>query len=326
MRRREFIAGLGGAAAWPLAARAQQSAVPVIGYLDTGSLETRRATVAGVHHGLSETGFVEGRNLEVVYRWAEDRLERLPSLAADLVHRQVAVIVAIPDQAALAAKAATNSTPIVFLVGVHPDEIGLVTSLHRPGSNLTGISSLSTEMAAKRLQLLREFLPAATSIAFLVNPANPAVAETESREMLVVAGTLGVHLLIVQANDVSEFDAAFAALVRERAGGLVVSTDVLFLSHPDQLVALAARHRVPAIYRDRGAPAAGGLLSYGTDLVDARYQVGVYTGRILKGEKPADLPVQQVIKTQLVINLKAAKALGLTIPVTRLATADEVIE
>jgi putative ABC transport system substrate-binding protein len=253
-------------------------------------------------------------------------LERLPSLAADLVRRQVAVIVAVPDQAALAAKAATTSTPIVFLVGAHPVETGLVASLNLPSANLTGISSLSIEMAAKRLQLLHELVPAATAIAFLVNPANPAVAEPETREMQDAARTLGVPLITAHASDVSEFDAAFVALVRERAGGLVVSTDVLFLSHPGQLAALAARHRVPTIYRDRAASAAGGFLSYGTDLLEARRQVGIYTGRILKGEKPADLPVQQVIKTQLVINLKAAKALGLTISETRLATADEVIE
>jgi len=326
MKRREFIAGLGSAAAWPIAARAQQPALPVVGYLDTGSLATRRATVAGVLRGLSETGYFVGRNLEVVYRWAEDRLERLPSLVADLVRRQVAVIIAVPDQAALAAKAGTKSMPIVFLIASNPVETGLVTSLNLPSGNLTGISTLSIEMEAKRLQLLHELVPAATAIGFLVNPTNPAVAETETREMQDAARALGVHLLIAHASDVSEFEAAFGVLVRERAGGLVVSTDVLFLSHPDQLAALAARNRVPAIYRDRAAPAAGGLLSYGTDLIEARRQVGVYAGRILKGEKPADLPVQQVIKTQLVINLKVAKALGLAIPETRLATADEVIQ
>jgi putative ABC transport system substrate-binding protein len=325
MNRREFIAGLGGAVAWPLTARAQQPGMPVIGYLDAGSLETRRDAVAAFHRGLSETGYVEGRNVAVEYRWAEDHLDRLPALAADLVRRQVAVVVALPVPSALAAKAATKSIPIVFQVGVDPVEVGLVASLNRPGGNLTGIYNLNTAVVAKRLQLLHELVPAATSIAFLVNPTNAVAAETQTRELQAAARILGVRLLILNASDQDEFDAAFATLVRERAGGLVVGSGPLFVNHTDQLVALAARHRMPVIYTGR-ATAAGGLMSYGTDFPDLYRQVGVYIGRILKGEKPDDLPVQQVTKIQLAINMKTANSLGLTIPETLLATADEVIQ
>jgi putative tryptophan/tyrosine transport system substrate-binding protein len=299
MRRREFIAGLGSAAAWPLSAHAQQLAMPLIGYLDPGSLETRRETVAAVHRGLAEIGYVEGRNLAVEYRWAEDRLDRLPALAADLVRRQVAVIIAMPTPAAVAAKAATKSIPIVFTTGADPVEIGLVASLNRPGGNLTGNSTLLTATVAKRLELLHQLVPTATPIAYLVNPTNPVLAETETRELQVAARILGVRLLTLDASDPSEFDAAFAPLVRERAGGLVLGSDTLFLRHSDQLVALAARHRVPATYSNRETTAAGGLMSYGTDLPVAWHQIGVYAARILKGEKPADLPVQQVTKIHL---------------------------
>ncbi len=325
MRRRQFIALLGTAVAWPLAARAQQPAVPVIGFLNPGSLETTR-NVAALHRGLSETGYFEGRNLAIEYRWAEDRLDRLPALAADLVRRQVAVIVAWPTPAALAAKAATKSIPIVFATGADPVEIGLVASLNRPGGNLTGMSNLDAAVVAKRLALLHELMPTATSIAYLVNPSNAVFAEAETRELEDAARTLGVRLLILKASDPSEFEAAFATLVLERAGGLVVGSDSLFSRHSDQLVALAARHRVPAMYAYRETTAAGGLMSYGTDFPDAYRKVGLYTGRILKGDKPADLPVQQPTKFELVINLKTAKALGLSIPETLLATADEVIQ
>jgi putative ABC transport system substrate-binding protein len=328
MRRREFICGIGSAAAssplWPLAARTQP-APPVIGFLDAGSLETRRETVAAFHLGLSETGYVEGRNVAVEYRWAENHLDRLPALAADLVRRQVSVVVALPLPSALAAKAATKSIPIVFQVGVDPVEVGLVASLSRPGGNLTGIYNLNTAVVAKRLQLLHELVPAATSIACLVDPTNAVAAETQTRELQVAARILGVGLLILNASDQGEFDAAFATLVREGAGGLVVGSGPLFVNRTDQLVALAARHRVPVIYTGR-ATAAGGLMSYGTNFPDLYRQVGVYIGRILKGEKPDDLPVQQVTKIQLAINMKTAKALGLTIPETLLATADEVIQ
>jgi len=324
MRRRQFIAGLGTAAALPLAARAQQSALPVIGVLCVPSEERMREVVAGFHRGLSETGYFEGRNLAVEYRYAENRLERLRALADDLVGRQVAVIIANPTPSALAAKAATKSIPIVFAVGLDPVEAGLVASLNRPGGNLTGIFSPLGATVAKRLELLHEVVPAATSIAFLVNPANPAIAERETSELQAAALSLGVPLLILNANDPNQFDAAFAHLVRERAGGLLAGTDGLFFTHSDQLVALAARHRVPAIYTRREATAAGGLMSYGTP--NPWREIGVYTGRILKGEKPADLPVQQVTKVELTINMKTAKALGLTFPLPLLGRADEVIE
>jgi putative ABC transport system substrate-binding protein len=327
MRRREFIAGIGSAAAWPVVARAQQAVVPVIGMLDSASLEKRRELVAAFHRGLSETGYVEGRNVAVEYRWAEYRLDRLPGLAADLVRRQVAVIIAFSVPAALAAKAATTSIPIVFNTGSDPVEIGLVASLNRPGGNLTGRSNLFTALAAKRLEALHKLVPAAMSIAVLVNPTNPTAAEIEKRELQVAARTLGVRLLILNASDPSEFEAAFATLVGAQAGGLVVGNDALFSSYLDQLVALAARARVPTLYYSRAAIRAGGLMSYGgADTPDGVRQVGVYAGRILKGEKPADLPVQRSTIIELGINMKTAKALGLAIPETLLATADEVIQ
>jgi putative ABC transport system substrate-binding protein len=312
--------------AWPVVARAQQAAMPVIGYLDAGQLETRRENVAALHRGLSEAGYVEGRNLAVEYRWAEDRLDRLPALAADLVRHQVAVIVATPTPAAVAAKAATQSIPIVFTTGADPVEIGLVASLNRPGGNLTGMANLTTAVAAKRLALLHELMPAATLIAYLVNPTNPVFTEPETKELRAAAQTLGVRLLILNASDPSEFEVAFANLAFERAGGLVVGSDTLFQRYPDQLVALAARYRLPAIYGYPATAAAGGLISYGTDFLGLFRQAGAYVGRILKGERPADLPVQQATKMGLVINLKTAKALDLTIPETLLATADEVIQ
>jgi putative ABC transport system substrate-binding protein len=313
--------------AWPLTAPAQQ-AMPAIGYLDAGSLGAviRKQGVAAVHRGLSESGYVEGRNLAVEYRWAEGRTDQLPGLAADLVRRQVAVIFAWGTPSALAAKAATKSIPIVFIMGADPVEAGLVASLNRPGGNLTGISVLNITVAAKRLELLHELVPAATSIAYLVNPITAVYAETETRELLIAARILGVRLLILKTRDPSDFEAAFSTLVLERAGGLVVSGGALFSDHPDQLVALAARHQVPAMFPWREATSAGGLMSYGPDFSDSFRQVGVYAARILKGEKPADLPVQQVTKIQLVINMRTAKAFGLTIPETLLATADEVIQ
>jgi putative tryptophan/tyrosine transport system substrate-binding protein len=326
MNRRAFITLLGGSAAWPRAVRAQQLGTPVIGYLEAGSLEKTRENVAAVHRGLSETGYVEGRNLAVEYRWAEDRLERLPALADDLVRRQVAVIVATTTPAAFAAKAATKSIPIVISIGADPVETGLVASLNRPGGNITGISNLNTTVEAKRLQLLHELVPAATSIAFLVNPTNAVLAETQTRELQVAARTLGVRLLVLNASDPSEFEAAFTTLARERAGGLVVGSDALFSNRLNQLVALAIRHAMPTIFARREAATAGGLMSYGTDYFDALRQVGVYTGRVLNGAKPAELPVQQVTKVDLIVNVRTAKALGLTIPPTLIALADEVIE
>jgi putative ABC transport system substrate-binding protein len=329
MRRREFIALMGGAAAalsllWPRAARAQQR-MPTIGYLGTASLERERKLIAGFHRGLAETGYVEGRNVAIEYRWAEDQNDRLPALAADLVRRQVAVIVTGTTPAALAAKAATQTIPIVFSVGSNPVEMGLIASLNRPGGNLTGVSGLNIDIFAKRLELLHELAPAATQIAVLVNPTNPNT-EPSLREAQVAARVLGVRLSVLNVSSESELDRAFAMLVGQRAGALLAHGDSIFSAYRDRLIALAARHAVPAIYQFREFAVAGGLMSYGTDLTDEYRQVGVYTGRILKGDKPADLPVQQATRFETVLNLKTAKALGLTVPTSTLLRADEVIE
>jgi putative tryptophan/tyrosine transport system substrate-binding protein len=320
MRRRQFIAGLGSAAAWPVAARAQQPTMPVVGYLDPGALEGRRESVAAVRRGLTEAGYVEGRNLAVEYRWAEYHDDRLPALAGDLVRHPVAAIVVFNSTAVAAAKAATKTIPIVFAIGADPVDTGLVASLNRPGGNLTGIYSLVAAAAPKRLELLHELVPAATLIAVLSNPTY------RGDELRSAAGTLGVRLLRLNASDPSEFEAAFASVVREGAGGLLLGGDPLFSAHSDQLVAVAARHRVPTMYAWREATAAGGLMSYGTDGPSAWRVVGNYTGRILKGENPADLPVQQVTKMQLAINMKTARALGITFPTALLVRAGEVIE
>jgi putative ABC transport system substrate-binding protein len=326
MRRREFIVGLGGAAFGSLAARAQQSA-PAIGYLSSSSLATTRDLVAAFRRGLAEVGYAEGRNVAIEYRWAEDHYERLPELAAELVRRQVAVIV-IPGSTpgALALKKATQTIPIVFLIGTDPVRTGLVTSLNRPGGNLTGFRLLDTEIAGKRLELLHQVVPSAGTIALLVNQTNPAAAEAETRDLRVGAQVLGIRLLVLNASSPSEIEAGFTTLVGERAGALVVPGETFFTTQRERLVALAARHAVPAIFQYREFADAGGLMSYGPDNLDAYRQLGVYTGRILRGEKPADLPVQQTTKIELVINLKTAKALGLTVPETLLATADEVIQ
>jgi putative ABC transport system substrate-binding protein len=328
LTRREFISLLGGAAAaWPRAARAQQRAMPVIGYLALGTLDTTRETVAEFHRGLSEIGYVEGRNLAVEYRWAEYHSERLAALAEDLARRQVDVIIALTIPAALAAKAATKSIPVVFQVAVDPVEAGLVTSLNRPDGNLTGISILLTALVGKRLELMRELTPGATSIAYLVNPERGALDVTETRELQVAARILGVRLLVLNTRDPSEFEAAFATIVREGAGGLLVSGYQFFGRYSDRLVELAARHRVPVIYATRAAPSAGGLMSYGPANLEVVWrQEGLYAGRILKGEKPANLPVQQVTKIELVVNLNTARALGLTVPPSILIRAEEVIE
>jgi putative ABC transport system substrate-binding protein len=326
MRRRDFIAGLWSAAAWPLTARAQERpAVPVIGWLDSG-FPNRLSEIAAVHRGLSEAGYIEGRNLVVEYRWGEERRARLPMLADDLVRREVAVIVAISTSAAAAAKAATKSIPIVFAIGVDPVEMGLVASLNRPGGNLTGIVSLLVATAGKRVQLLHELAPTATTIGFLLDPADRVFGEAQAREMEAAARLLGVRSMIVSASDESELQTAFATLVGERVGGLLTASGGWYNGTPEPLTALAARYRIPTMYGDRRYLLAGGLISYGTDLPETRRLAGVYAGRILKGEKPADLPVQQVTKMQMAINLNTAKALGLTIPETLLATADEVIQ
>jgi putative ABC transport system substrate-binding protein len=326
MKRREFITLLGGALAWPVAARAQQAAIPVVGFLNSASPRTTTEAVAAFRQGLAETGTIEGQSASIEFRWAEGQYDRLPALAADLVRRKVAVIATtsgIPP--ALAAKAATTTIPIVFTVGVNPVEVGLVASLNRPGGNLTGVSILNVELVPKRLEMLHELVPAATRIALLVNPANPN-AETVSRDLQAAARTLGLQLHVLRASTDGELDMVFATWGQLRAGGLVVGPDTFFVSRTEQLTALALRHGVPAISLYREFAAAGGLMSYGPGGTDAVRLAGVYCGRILKGEKPADLPVQQSTKAELTINLKTAKALGLTVPPILLARADEVIE
>jgi putative tryptophan/tyrosine transport system substrate-binding protein len=323
--RRELIAALSGAAAWPLAVRAQQPAMPVIGFLHRGSPETAASDVALFRKGLDEIGYVESRNVAIEYRWAHGRDDQLPGLAADLVGRRVAVIAAISTPSALATKAATSTIPIIFTTAADPVAAGLVTSLNRPGGNLTGVTTLNLELAPKRLELLRELVPTATIIALLVNPIN-FIAETQSRELQAAARTLGLQLHVLHASTEREFDTVFATLVQLQASALIIGTDILFINRSGQLAALTVRHAVPTITDYREFAAAGGLMSYGGSLTDLYRTVGAYIGRILKGEKPTDLPVQQFTKVELVINLKTAKALGLTVPLPLLARADEVIE
>jgi putative ABC transport system substrate-binding protein len=328
MRRRNFITLMGGAAVgWPLVARAQQPAMPVIGFLNPTSPDTRRELIAAFHQGLAEAGYVEGRNLTIEYRWAKGQNDRLPAMAADLVRRRVAVIAAVDGTAAvLAAKAATATIPIVFIIGADPVELGLVASLNRPGGNITGLSALSLGTVAKRLQLLHELVPAAADIAFLRNPTNPNYVTLETGELRSAATALGLRLLLLNASTTGEITVAFKTLVEQRADAFLLGTDPFFMTARDQLVALANRHALPAIYPFREDAVAGGLMSYGTNLRDGYRLIGGYTGRILSGDKPADLPVLQATKFELVINAKTAKALGVSIALPLLGRADEVIE
>ena len=322
MRRREFIAGLAGAAAWPLAARAQQAAVPVIGVLNAISCVGR---ARAFRQGLNEGGYVEGRNVAIEYRSADGQYERLPAFAADFVRRQVTVIASIGGIAsALAAKDATTTIPIVFEVGVDPVETGLIPSLSRPGGNVTGVTNLNVELGPKKLELLHELIPTATIIGLLLNPANPN-SEIASKDMRAAARSLGVELRVWRASTEREIDGIFASLIQSRVGGLVIGPDPFFTGRIEQLVALTVRHAIPAIY-NREFATAGGLIGYGGSLMDAYRMAGVYTGRVLAGAKPADLPVQQSSKVELVINLKTAKTLGITFPIAILVRADEVIE
>jgi putative ABC transport system substrate-binding protein len=324
--RRQFTAGLGGAAAaWPLALRAQQP-MPVIGFLNSSSPDADGDRIRAYHRGLSETGYVEARNVTIEYRWADGQNSRLPSMAADLVRRGVNVIVTGGTPATLAAKAATTTIPIVFVLSTDPVKAGLVTSLNRPGGNITGVTGLNVELAPKKLEMLHELLPSATILALLINPTNVVAAENESRTVQDAARTLGLQLHILHASTERDFDLVFAALAQLRAGALVIGSDLFFTSRSEQLAALTVRHAVASIYQFREFAVAGGLLSYGGSATDWGHQAGIHTGRILAGARPADLPVQQATKVELFINLKTAKGLGLSVPQTLLARADEVFE
>ena len=327
MRRREFITLLGGAATLPLAARAQQPAKPVIGFVHPGSAQSFARPLSAFLKGLGETGYVEGRNVAIEYRWAGDRIDQLPAMVDDLVRRQVSVLAVLGSTpAALAAKAASTTVPIVFTIAGDPVQVGLVASLNRPGGNLTGVVTLNVEIAPKRLELLHELFPTATSFALLVNPANPALAEPVSEHVQAAARMLGVKLHVLHVSSEPELDAALGTAARLQVAGLMIGPDAFFNSRIEQLAALTSRHALPAVYQWREFTVAGGLLSYGSSITDVYRQVGVYTGRILKGEKPADLPVEQTTKVELFVNLKAAKAFGITVPTALLVRADEVIE
>jgi putative ABC transport system substrate-binding protein len=327
MRRREFIAGIGGAAAWPLVTRAQQPVKPVIGFLGATSPGGYATFVAGFQRGLKDAGFVDTGNVEIVYRWAEGQYDRLPALAAELVSRRVSVIVATGGlPSSLAAKHATETIPIVFTLGSDPVKFGLVSSLNRPNGNVTGVTLFAYLLDAKRVELIHELVPGASVVALLINPNSPAQAEAQFAEVEAAARKFGQQLVILKAGTDSEIDRAFAAIDEKKAGALLVSADPLFLTRRDQLITLVTRHAIPSIYEWRQFAEAGGLMSYGIDLVDAYRQAGVYTGKILAGTAPGELPVLQPTKFEFVINLKAAKALGLTVPNTMLVAADGVIE
>ena len=325
MRRRDFIAGLGGAAAMPLAARAQQPAMPVIGFVVGGAAAELARAVAAFRAGLNEAGFVEGRNVGFEFRWAEGQYQRLPAMAAELVGRQVAVIVAGTGTSTLAAKAATTTIPIVFVMGADPVKIGAVPSLNRPGGNITGAFMLSTELEAKRLELLLEVVPAARMVGLLVNPTYPDAA-AQVRDVQAAAQTMAIRIMTIRASSAGDIDSAFSELVQQRGAALLVASDPFLFAQRNRIITLAARHGLPAIYQWRDFAEDGGLMSYGTNLAEPYRLAGTYTGRILKGEKPAELPVVQSTKVEFAINLKTAKTLGLTMPLPLLGRADEVIE
>jgi putative ABC transport system substrate-binding protein len=325
MRRREFIVGIGATAAWPQAARAQSSVLPVIGFLNSASPAQYARMVTAFRQGLSDAGYVEGQNVEIEFRWADGQYDRLPALAADLVRRQISVIFA-NTPGVQAAIVATKTVPIVFAVSGDPVKDGLVTSLNRPGGNVTGVTQTNVEVTPKRLELLHELVPAASVMALLVNPTGPTLAEATSKNLQAASRTLGLQLEVLNASTEGDFDEVFAKLIQLRAGGLVIGSDPFFTSRSEQLAALSVRHAVPTIYQYREFAVAGGLLSYGGSLTSSYREAGVYIGRILKGEKPADLPIVQATKVELIINLKTAKAFGLTVPLPLLGRADEVIE
>ena len=327
MRRREFIkAATASAVAWPLAARAQQSARPVLGFVNVASAKNFTRPLSAFLKGLGETGYVDGQNVAIEYRWAEGKNDRLPSFVADLIERKVKVIAATSTPAAIVAKAATTTIPIVFTTADDPVRLGLVASLNRPGGNVTGATQATVEVAPKQLQLLQELNPTARVMALLVNPASPTLADSSTRALQAAARTLGLDLHVLTASTEGEFNGVFAQLIQLRAGGLVIASDPFFTSRTDQLAALTLHHAVPAVYHWREFAAAGGLVSYGAAVTDVYRLAGNYTGRILKGDKPADLPVQQVTKVELHINQRTAKALGLTVPQALLSRADDVIE
>jgi putative tryptophan/tyrosine transport system substrate-binding protein len=326
VKRREFITLFGGAAvAWPIGARAQQPAMPVIGFLNSGTRAGFEHFLGAFHESLNEAGFVEGRNVAIEYRWAEGQYDRLPALAADLARRRVTVMAATTTPAALAAKAATSAIPIVFTAAADPVAAGLVVSLSRPGGNATGVTNYLTDLGAKRLELLHELVPNATTIGMLVNPNYPDI-ESQWKDVKEAARKLGYQVQVVNARSEGDFEGVFASLVQLKADALLVSPDAVFLSHRDQLVAVAARHALPTIYPQRDFVLVGGLMSYAANVADGYRQAGIYVGRVLKGARPADLPVVQPTKFDLFINLKAAKTLGLSVPLTLQAAADEVIE